>query len=121
MNESLRRAKAFDFYGQCAMILLPLIGAVVTRAAPWYILFTLGTWQLCSYFIHLSLGTRPWKRPARRAYGLALLILAIAGPFAALTSSGIIIYLLCAAAAGIILGSWYLAISHSELRKIETA
>jgi DMSO/TMAO reductase YedYZ heme-binding membrane subunit len=108
MKNRLLRAKAFDVYGQAAMILLPILCSLGNQSAFWNLLFTLGAWQLVSFFANRKMGARPWLKPGRKAYGNALIFLLVSCVLVALVGQ-FVISLLIAMFVGPVLGIWYLS------------
>lgn len=119
MKRKLLRAKAFDVYGQAAMILLPILCCLRDDDAIDYLPIFLGAWQLISFFAHRKMGPRMWMKPGRGAYGIALLAVLIFAILAAGSGEILFAYIGVALMAGPVLGLWYLIISVAELRELE--
>lgn len=125
MASELTRIKAFDLYGQIAMVALPILIDLALQDARFifYILFTLGTWQVVSALIHLRFPKEAWIIRGRRMY---LTMLAIV--FSVLILTGLLTlmnndfgtvlfveaYAMLLIGAG--MGIWYMTISAIELK-----
>ncbi len=122
MPAALISRKAADVAGQLVMLVVPVIIAALARI-PWMIggmliLFTVGTWQLLSFIIHLVIGRQAWMSGGRRIYAVLLLLLALFGVLVLVRHELVLEFLVTACCAGGFLAFFYFIISIDEWQRL---
>lgn len=120
MSTTVKSWKTVDFFGQVAMIIIPLIWGLCARdisLGGFGILFALGAWQAISFIAHLSYAGAPWTARGRKVYGYTFLIVAAVGLLSMIIHELIFIFLFAMLFVGPLMAITYLVISHTEWRR----